>query len=256
VVPSWNPVKDFTFKAYDNQHLLGTPDRTIQLDFNFGFDNLSIPRAYFNNITYVPQIVPTLYSAISTGKDYSNPIVYGPVNPFVVSSGQIVEIVMNNFDAAIHPFHLHGHQFQVCERPSSNAGAYNGGTRNFPAIPMRRDTVAVMANSYVVIRFVADNPGVQLFHCHIEWHVDMGLTATIIEAPELLQAVKIPADHLAVCKSQGIPTAGNAAGNTKNYTDLTGANITPPNPDYGALITTSSNRRYKRTAIPLRPRWV
>jgi iron transport multicopper oxidase len=256
VVPSWNPVNDFTFVAYDNQLLLGTPDRTIQLDFNFGFDNLSIPRAYFNNITYVPQKVPTLYSAISTGKDYSNPIVYGAVNPFVVSSGQIVEIVMNNLDAAVHPFHLHGHQFQVCERPSSNSGTFNGHTRNFPAVPMRRDTVAVMANSYVVIRFVADNPGVQLFHCHIEWHVELGLTATIIEAPENLQGVTIPADHLAVCNSQGIPTAGNAAGNTKNYTDLTGANITPPNPNYGALITTSSNRRYKRTTIPLRPRWV
>jgi iron transport multicopper oxidase len=256
VVPSWNPVNDFTFVAYDNQHLLGTPDQTFQLDFTFGFDNLSIPRAYFNNVTYVPQKVPTLYSVISTGKDYSNPIVYGQVNPIVVSSGQIVEIVLNNHDAAVHPFHLHAHQFQVCERPSSNSGTFNGGTRNFPAVPMRRDTVAVMANSYVVIRFMADNPGVQLFHCHIEWHVDMGLTATIIEAPEKLQGITIPADHLAACKSQGIPTAGNAAGNTKNYTDLTGANITPPNPNYGALITTSSSRRYKRTTIPLRPRWV
>jgi iron transport multicopper oxidase len=84
-----------------------------------------------------------------------------------------------------------------------------------------------------VLRFKADNPGVWLFHCHIEWHVIMGLTATIIEAPQELSGLKIPADHLAACQAQGTLTAGNAAGNTNNYTDLTGANVYPPFPDRG-----------------------
>lgn len=61
----------------------------------------------------------------------------------------------------------------------------------------------------------------------------MGLTATIIEDPIGLQSFQIPADHLENCKNQGIPTAGNAAGNTKDFTDLTGANIAPPNVDNG-----------------------
>jgi iron transport multicopper oxidase len=141
--------------------------------------------------------------------------------------------VVNNLDAAIHPFHLHGHQFQVCERPSSGAGTFSGHTRNFPAVPMRRDVIAVNAGSYVVIRFQADNPGVWLFHCHIEWHVIMGLTATIIEAPEELSGLPIPSDSQAACAMQNIPIAGNAAGNTKNLTDLTGANTVPPYPDNG-----------------------
>lgn len=145
----------------------------------------------------------------------------------------MVQIVLNNLDGAIHPFHLHGHQFQVCERPSSGSGLFNGHTRNFPAVPMKRDTVAVNPGSYVVIRFVADNPGVWLFHCHIEWHVIMGLTATIIEAPEQLAGLTIPSDSLANCKAQGIPTAGNAAGNTKNLTDLGGANTLNEVPDDG-----------------------
>lgn len=92
---------------------------------------------------------------------------------------------------------------------------------------MRRDVVTVNANSYAVIRFVADNPGIQLFHCHIEWHVAMGLVATIIEAPEELMGLTIPPDHKAVCDAQNMLTAGNAAGNTKNLTDMTGANTVP-----------------------------
>ena len=34
-----------------------------------------------------------------------------------------------------------------------------------------RDTVDVQANSYLVLRFVANNPGLHIFHCHIDWHL-------------------------------------------------------------------------------------
>lgn len=55
----------------------------------------------------------------------------------------------------------------------------------------------------------------------------------MIEAPLDLQAsLSIPADHLAACKSQNVPIAGNAAGNTKDLADMTGANVPPaPLPD-------------------------
>jgi len=91
----------------------------------------------------------------------------------------------------------------------------------------------VNANSSIVLRFVADNPGVYSFHCHIEWHIEAGLMATFIEAPDMLQAnLTIPEDHLEICKTLGIPTTGNAAGNTVDHFDLTGANTTPP-PEVG-----------------------
>jgi iron transport multicopper oxidase len=186
-----------------------------------------------NGITYVPQKVPTLYTVLSTGASATNPVVYGQVNPFIISSNQVVQIVLNNADAALHPFHLHGHNFQVIARPASGSGAYPGGG-TFPVKPMRRDTVVVNGNSYVVLRFQATNPGVWLFHCHIEWHVELGLTATIIEAPNVLQSTLfIPQQHLDACTAGGYPTQGNAAGNTANFTDLTGANTAMPNPDYG-----------------------
>jgi iron transport multicopper oxidase len=177
--------------------------------------------------------VPSLFTAFTTGSDNTNPLVYGTVNPFIVSAGDIVQITVNNMDAAIHPFHLHGHQFQVLERPASNAGVFSGGNVTYLGNPMQRDTITVNANSYAVLRFKADNPGVWLFHCHIEWHVVMGLMATIVEAPEQLAGGSIPGDHRSACKAQNIPVAGNAAGNTIDHLDLTGANTQPPNPDDG-----------------------
>ena len=94
---------------------------------------------------------------------------------------------------------------------------------------MRRDTFMVKPNGHIVLRFRADNPGIWLFHCHIEWHVDSGLLATMVEAPDELQAnLEIPDDHLKACTSQNQPTAGNAAGNTEDFFDLTGENMPVP----------------------------
>jgi len=236
VVPKWKPFDDATLVAQDGEALLGPRekvDKEITLDFNFQLDPSGIARTYFNNITYVRQKVPSLFTAISTGTSNTNPLIYGAVNPYIVKQGEIVQITVNNLDGAIHPFHLHGHQFQVVERPSSGKGKYTGKGRNFPNVPVKRDTYSVNANSYAVIRFKANNPGVWLFHCHIEWHVILGLTATIIEAPEALRGISIPADHKANCDAQGIPTAGNAAGKTGNLTDMAGANTIPDFPDRG-----------------------
>lgn len=93
---------------------------------------------------------------------------------------------------------------------------------------MKRDTFVLNAEGHMVLRFVADNPGVWLFHCHIEWHIDQGLVATMIEAPlELQKSLTIPQNHLDACAAGKVPIAGNAAGNTINVLDLSGANEAP-----------------------------
>ena len=57
----------------------------------------------------------------------------------------------------------------------------------------------------------------------------------MIEAPTALQApgaLTIPADHYDACAKQNVPVVGNAAGNTKDLFDLTGANESvPPLPE-------------------------
>ena len=189
----------------------------------------SVISAFFNNITYVLPKVPTLYSALSTGTTAQSPYIYGSnTNAFVLKQNDIIEIVVNNNDPGKHPFHLHGHAFQAVIRSDEDAGfyAYN---ETFAKVPMRRDTFMVKPNGHIVLRFRADNPGVWLFHCHIEWHVDSGLLATMVEAPEVLQAnLKIPDDHLKVCAARNVPIAGNAAANTKDFFDLTGENKPVP----------------------------
>jgi len=71
--------------------------------------------------------------------------------------------------------------------------------------------------------------GVWLFHCHIEWHVASGLTATFVEAPaEIQRLIKLPQDHLDACAAGDVAVAGNAAANTVNLLDLTGE---PRSPD-------------------------
>lgn len=94
---------------------------------------------------------------------------------------------------------------------------------------MRRDVLMVRPQSNFLIRFKADNPGVWLFHCHIEWHMDSGLVATMIEAPlELQNTQSIPQNHYDSCNAEGkFKTAGNAAGNTENFYDLAGQRESP-----------------------------
>jgi iron transport multicopper oxidase len=72
------------------------------------------------------------------------------------------------------------------------------------------------------------NLPLRLFHCHIDWHMSSGLAVTIVEDPLTLQStLQIPKDHYDTCTAAKVPTVGNAAGNTKDYLDLTGANVSP-----------------------------
>ncbi|KAG7134218.1 Multicopper oxidase PfmaD like protein [Verticillium longisporum] len=245
IVSKWRPSDDSHFESPDGpDSILPSPDQTIVIDFTTCFDSNGIPRSCINQKPYIEQKVPTLYTAVTTGDFNTDPAVYGQVNPFIVSAGSIVDIVVNNHDVAIHPFHLHGHHFQILRRPSSGTGDWPGANRaRLNNNPPYRDTVSVMGNSHAVLRYKADNPGVYLFHCHIEWHVEMGLTATIIEAPEVLRELSIPQDHLEICKSEGIPTSGNAGGNSEDPLDTSNFNSVPPLVYNGALWPIPSQTR-------------
>lgn len=61
-------------------------------------------RATWNNITYITQKVPTLATALTVGKDATDPRVYGVnANPFVLKHNNIIELVINNIDGGAHP---------------------------------------------------------------------------------------------------------------------------------------------------------
>jgi iron transport multicopper oxidase len=73
-----------------------------------------------------------------------------------------------------------------------------------------------------------DNPGVWFFHCHIEWHLEVGLAIQLIEAPLLAQAQapNIPSYIQDNCHALGKPVSGNAAGHA-GASDLSGLPLGP-----------------------------
>lgn len=230
----FQPFDDMTLVPWDKQERLPEPDQTFHL--NVIMDNLGdgANYAFFNNISYAHPTVPTLYTVLTSGTQATDPTVYGDfTHSMVLEKNEVVQIVVDNLDPGRHPFHLHGHNFQALHRSAEEAGPFadTGVSENdYPAIPMRRDTFVLFPNGNIVLRFKADNAGVWLFHCHIEWHVVSGLMATFVEAPlELQETIELPEDHLNVCRVGNVPVAGNAAGNTANLLDLAGE-PRPPKP--------------------------
>ena len=47
-------------------------------------------------------------------------------------------------------------------------------TKNLVDPPLK-DTVIVPDAGFTVIRFLANNPGFWLFHCHLSWHDRIGM---------------------------------------------------------------------------------
>lgn len=236
-----NFLDDVSFVPANKEPLLGPVDHRIILD-TFSAEIDGINRFTVNNKTYIPQEVPTLYTANTVGKDFaSNPKVYGQVNPFVVKHGEVVEVVINNHHNNLHPWHMHGHQFQVLQRTAVNGGYFTG--HYFPNVshtPIRRDTIMVQNHGHAVLRFRANNPGVWLLHCHVEWHVEAGLMATIIEAPETFPHSQEapPKGHYGACAAYPDPTNGNAAG--KHGLHLAGANTKISTHNNGAMYPPSA----------------
>ncbi|KZV80843.1 laccase [Exidia glandulosa HHB12029] len=203
---------------------------THQITLNVLFDTLTdgTNRAMFNNITYNPPIVPTVFSELSLGQDAVQAQLYGP-SSFVLNKGDVVELKVFNFDAGKHPFHLHGHKFQIVNKATdftSDDPELNPPVQEGQANPVRRDTVQIPSMGSATLRFVADNPGAWLFHCHIEWHLEAGLAVTLLEAPlEAQQIVKPPQFMFDQCAALGVPTSGNAAGHQGS--DLSGLKVGP-----------------------------
>ncbi|KAJ5832021.1 CAZyme family AA1 [Penicillium riverlandense] len=236
--PSFNEldfVDDVNLIPFDREPLLGPVDHQIIFDTS-AKEIDGVPRFTINNETYLSPKVPSLYTAMTVGPEFSSdPAVYGEVNPYVVRYGEVVEVIINNHHNNLHPWHLHGHQFQVLQRSAVDGGYFTGYSANVSETPIRRDTIMVQNHGHVVIRFRADNPGVWLLHCHVEWHVMGGLMATIIEAPETFPGseMPIPIDHKHDCAAYPSPAFGNAAGN--QGLDLTGANTVVPVGSSGAM---------------------
>ncbi|XP_051216510.1 laccase-14 [Lolium perenne] len=90
-----------------------------------------------------------------------------------------VEVVLQNtaiLGSENHPLHLHGFNFYVLAQGVGNFHARSPTRSPYNLVnPQQRNTVAVPAGGWAVIRFTADNPGVWVMHCHLDAHLPFGL---------------------------------------------------------------------------------
>jgi FtsP/CotA-like multicopper oxidase with cupredoxin domain len=84
---------------------------------------------------------------------------------FVLQQGVRYRLVMRNRTDDAHPMHLHRHLWELTEiNGKKTAGVL-------------KDTVVVPYYGRAVVDFTADQPGLSLFHCHIQQHMDYGFKA-------------------------------------------------------------------------------
>ncbi|CAA6669435.1 unnamed protein product [Spirodela intermedia] len=106
-----------------------------------------------------------------------------------------VEVVLQNtalLGTENHPIHLHGFNFFVL---AQGFGNYNPtvAKRSFNLVhPQVRNTIAVPAGGWAVIRFVANNPGVWFMHCHIDAHMPWGLGMVFVVEDGPTPSSKLP----------------------------------------------------------------
>ncbi|KAL8520309.1 hypothetical protein ACS0TY_011015 [Phlomoides rotata] len=117
--------------------------------------------------------------------------------------GETVQIVLQGtsiFTAENHPIHLHGYDFYIVGEGFGNFNPSNTGKFNLMDPPLR-NTVSVPVGGWAVIRFVADNPGVWLMHCHLDVHITWGLAMAFLVENGVgeLQSLEPPPADLPRC---------------------------------------------------------
>ncbi|MBZ5644571.1 MAG: multicopper oxidase domain-containing protein [Acidobacteriia bacterium] len=81
---------------------------------------------------------------------------------FHLKQGKRYRIRMRNASDDIHPIHLHRHSFELTRILET------------PTAGIMKDVVMLGGYQSAEIDFVADNPGLTLFHCHQQLHMDFG----------------------------------------------------------------------------------
>jgi FtsP/CotA-like multicopper oxidase with cupredoxin domain len=84
---------------------------------------------------------------------------------YTLHAGRRYRLKFHNASDDIHPLHLHRHSFELTRI---------GGR---PTAGVIKDVVMLGGFQELAFDFVADNPGLTLFHCHQQLHMDFGFMA-------------------------------------------------------------------------------
>ncbi|KAH1055487.1 hypothetical protein J1N35_033552 [Gossypium stocksii] len=118
--------------------------------------------------------------------------------------GSRVQIVLQDTSIVTpenHPIHLHGYDFYIIAQGFGNFDPKKDTSKFNLVDPPMRNTVGVPLNGWAVIRFVADNPGVWIMHCHLDVHINWGLAMAFLVENGVgeLQTIQPPPPDLPIC---------------------------------------------------------
>ncbi|KAG6872384.1 hypothetical protein C0995_010136 [Termitomyces sp. Mi166 len=181
-----NPLQETNLHPLDNPGAPGAANingADVNLALSVAID--SSGKFTVNGVSFVPPTVPVLLQILSGTTAASSLLPAGSV--YGLPLNQVIQISISTAltPGGPHPFHLHGHTFDVIR----SAGSL---TYNY-ANPVRRDVVSsggLFDN--VTIRFRTDNSGPWFLHCHIDWHLELGLAIVLAEDVPGTSAVTTP----------------------------------------------------------------
>ena len=90
---------------------------------------------------------------------------YPHLDEFVLKQGIRYRLIMRNRSDDAHPMHMHRHLWEL------------KAINDKPTAGLIKDTVVVPYFGRATVDFTADQPGLTLFHCHIQQHMDFGFKA-------------------------------------------------------------------------------
>src|SRR5450432_55485 len=146
--PQWATPKPFTwdYTLFGNHHMKAAePDEIIKMTFakqqaaDKGFNRWTINGVAFDMMNMLPM--------------------------FHLKEGKRYRLQMRNASDDIHPMHMHRHSFEI----TRIAGKHTSG--------IMKDVVMLGGFQDMEVDFIANNPGLTLFHCHMQLHMDFGFMA-------------------------------------------------------------------------------
>ena len=142
--PQWQQPANLTRGPWDYT-LFGSDRPAPEPDYTFEMKFQKIPgnRKDFNHWTI-------------NGKSFPD------IEKLRLEKGKRYRLAFNNDSGDIHPLHLHRHTFEITQF---------GGK---PMSGLMKDVISVNRRSMAAVDFVANNPGLTLFHCHMQLHMDFG----------------------------------------------------------------------------------
>ncbi|KAJ6105299.1 hypothetical protein N7523_010109 [Penicillium sp. IBT 18751x] len=167
----------------------GPSRKAADLTRMFTINQTGIVTWVVNQEPYAEAEVPLIYGNVSDGWKASTTL--------HMPSNSTIDIIMNvandSMDTMGHPMHLHGHKFWVLGSGSGSFPYQSVAEAPSSVInlddPPYRDTANLPPAGWLAIRYVTDNPGAWILHCHIQWHIVTGMALVLVEGEDRLQSM-------------------------------------------------------------------